>query len=398
MPDFTLKGAALTNAAKYLRETELPIFSDQYILESSPFMEAMKKVNLTSPKPSADALLGMSGGFGFGAEDNFIPNAGHLPYGKFVLSPKAMFGTIEITDKINRLGTGGTYLRDHLHRELLGVKEAFKWNVGRSAYGNGSGVLANFTAQTGAVKTAGIVVDSLKNLKVGLTVDVYVNNAIPNGGAKLRITSIDRANNKIYLDGELTLTSATGYVTVQGSKGLELTGIESYFDSNVTTVNGLAKSENMWMTPVTKTVTAADFSDLTFTDVFNEAYDNVGAEIDMFMVGNNLYKKLLEVLRETNYTVVNGKEYKGGYKGIQILAGGKVCEVVNDRRVADNVAYGVDISDWEFHVTPTNFVAVDDASAFQRKDNTSNFQAVIGAYGDIICHRPAGIAKITYTE
>ena len=206
----------LAELERIAREQALPAIDNQISKEPSPFLEKITKPPLTSSKIDVITGVGLNGGFGYGGENKDIPKGGGQIYEKFQLDTADMYGTIEISNKALQLGLGDKGI-NLLMNEMQGIKDAMTWNIGRSLFGNGKGILANVTASSGAVNK--ITVDSTKLLKEGLTVDFYTTGAgvdsTPAHTGK-RIVGIDRANKTITVDGS-AITVAAGFITVQGS-------------------------------------------------------------------------------------------------------------------------------------------------------------------------------------
>ena len=143
-------------------------------------------------------------------------------------SLKNLYGTIEISDKAIRASevNAGAFV-NLLNAEMEGLIKASNYNFGRMLFGDGSGKLASITAKDSTF----VVVDSVKNLIEGLKVDSYLKgeNAADTKITSMngaRITSIDRANKKVYFDVNVNSSITSDeegeyYLTVQNSKDME---------------------------------------------------------------------------------------------------------------------------------------------------------------------------------
>ena len=236
MPTNTVSGAQIIpKIEKALKENYLKVWRNQLNVEPSPLLSKIKKVPLVSNKIVATAPIGLSGGFGFGAEGQATPASGNVQFERFETTAKDMYVNICISAKAVRLATGAGSMVNALDTEIKAAYETARWNTGRSLYGNGTGVLTTISALTDAGNT--ITVADTSYLKEGLIVDIYKGTVASATAASVpvstrRIRSVDRDNKKITVDGDAS-TFEAGFITVQNSFGRELTGLGAIFDPNI---------------------------------------------------------------------------------------------------------------------------------------------------------------------
>jgi hypothetical protein len=232
---------------KALKENYLPVWRNGLTTEPTPLLGKIKKVKLTSNKIVTSAPFGLSGGFGYGAEGQATPAAGPVPFNRFETFAKDMYVNIAISAKAVRLTGSGGSMANALDTEVKAAYETAKWNVGRSLFGNGDGILAKSEAVSNSNT---IAVDDVKYMKEGLIIDVYATGAdVPQEKGKgVRIVSVDRPNKTITIGGNAVSLDA-GFITVQNSYKREITGIGAIFDDNVTTLYGVNKADNKVIVP-----------------------------------------------------------------------------------------------------------------------------------------------------
>ncbi|NLB80107.1 MAG: hypothetical protein GX800_00490 [Clostridiaceae bacterium] len=228
---------------KALKENYLPVWRNQLGVEPSALLSKVKKVPLKSDKIVSSAPIGLSGGFGFGAEGQATPAAGGVRFERFETNSKDMYVNIAFSAKAVRLTGSGGAMANALDTEVKGAYETAKWNVGRALFGNGTGVLTTISALAVAGKT--ITVADTTYLKEGLIIDIYeTGETTPvTGGAGRRIVSVDRANKTITVSGDDSTYDA-GFITVQNSYNREITGLGAIFDNNITKLYGITKATN----------------------------------------------------------------------------------------------------------------------------------------------------------
>jgi len=378
---------------KALKENYLPVWRNGLTTEPTALLGKIKKVPLKSNKIVATAPVGLSGGFGFGAEGLATPAAGGVKFERFETNAKDMYVNIAISTKAVRLTGSGGAMANALDTEVKAAYETAKWNVGRSIFGNGSGILT-----TSEAVSAGntITVADVKYMKEGLIVDVYATGASePQASGKgVRIVSVDRANKTITIAGP-AVTLEKGFITVQNSYNREITGLGAIFDENVATIYGVNKAENAYLLP-TVVDANTDIDDSVIWDAIENAETYKNSKIDMIMMGKAAYKHYIEYLRTNNVRVESmTKEITGGFKAIDYAFGNRSIDVVYDQFIPDNEAWCVESGALELHTQEWDFADLQGGGIFNLMENSSVYRALLANYGDLICTNPGGCVRIT---
>ena len=377
---------------KALKENYLPAWNNQLSTDPTPFLSKIKKVNLESNEIVASAPIGLSGGFGFGAEGQATPEAGNVRFDRFKTYAKDMYVNIAISAKAVRLtGTGGA-MANALDTEVKASYETAKWNVGRSLFGNGKGILANVTSSAGNTVT----VDDTKFLKEGLIVDIYAEGGSTpvDKGKGRRITAVDRANKTFTIEGEGT-TFAKGFVTVQNSYNREITGLGAIFDDSIDTLYNVKKSENPYLKPVVVDA-GSDIDDGIITRALREAKNNKNSAVDTILCGDDAYDSYVSYLRTNNIRVEDmSHSITGGFKAIKFTFGNKEVDIINESFVPAGEMWGVDSTAFELHMQDWKFADLQGGGIFNLMEGSSVYRALLANYGDLICKNPGGCVRIT---
>ena len=378
---------------KALKENYLPAWRNQLGVEPSALLSKIKKVPLVSNKIVATAPIGLSGGFGFGAEGNATPSAGAVTFQRFESEAKDMYVNIAISAKAVRLtGTGGA-MANALDTEVKGAYETAKWNVGRALFGNGTGKLTGFSEVSSANNS--ILVEDTKYLKEGLIIDIYADGGVtpqPNGTGR-RIVSVDRANKRIVISGEAS-TFSKGFITVQNSYNREITGLGAIFDGTVNSIYGLNKIENPFLAPVVLDA-GSDIDDGIITKALRQAKNDKNSAVDMLLCGDDAYDAYVTYLRTNNVRVEDmSHEISGGFKAIKFIFGNKEVDIVNESFVPAGEMWGVDTTALELHTQEWDFADLQGGGIFNLMEGQSVYRALLANYGDLICTNPGGCVRI----
>lgn len=376
---------------KALKENYLPVWRNGLTTEPSPLLGKIKKVPLKSNKIVATAPVGLSGGFGFGAEGLATPAAGGVKFERFETNAKDMYVNIAISAKAVRLTGSGGAMANALDTEVKAAYETAKWNVGRSLFGNGKGILT--TCEKGGDNKT-LSVEDTKFLKEGLIIDVFVSGGGDPVTAGARIKAVDRANKTVTLYEDHAL-GVTGFITVQNSYDKEITGLGAIFDTNVNTIYGVNRTDNKYLFP-TVVDANTDVDDSVIWDAIDAAETYRNSKIDMIMMGKAAYKHYIEYLRTNNVRVeAMSKEITGGFKAIEYAFGNRNIDVVYDQFIPDNEAWCVETGTLELHTQEWDFADLQGGGIFNLMENSSVYRALLANYGDLICTNPGGCVRIT---
>ena len=379
---------------KALKENYLPVWRNQLNVEPSALLGKIKKVPLTANKIVASAPIGLSGGFGFGAEGQATPEAGNVRFDRFETTAKDMYVNIAISAKAVRLtGTAGA-MANALDTEVKASYETAKWNLGRSLYGNGTGVLANISALSAAGLT--ITVDDTKNLKEGLIIDIYADGATTpqTNGKGRRIIAVDRANKTITIEGTAS-TFTKGFITVQNSYKREITGLGTIFDTSIDSIYGLKKEEHPFLAPVTFDA-GTDIDDGVITKALRMAKNDKNSAVDTLLCGDDAFDAYVTYLRTNNVRVEDmSHTISGGFKAIKFIFGNKEVDICNESFVPAGEIWGVDSTALELHMQEWDFADLQGGGIFNLMENSSVYRALLANYGDLICKNPGGCVRIT---
>ena len=396
---------------KALKENYLPVWRNGLTTEPTALLGKIKKVPLKSNKIVATAPVGLSGGFGFGAEGLATPAAGGVKFERFETNAKDMYVNIAISTKAVRLTGSGGAMANALDTEVKAAYETAKWNVGRSLFGNGTGILAatkNMTTASNTIElvTEPTVVDDKGNtlattnphrhIKEGLIIDIYAKGATTDSEPQakgVRVIAVDRVNNTITIAGN-PVTLGEGFITVQNSYNKEITGLGAIFDENVSTIYGVDRTTSKYLYP-TIVEANTDIDDGIIWDAVEGAETYKNSKIDMIMMGKSAYKHYIEYLRTNNVRVeAQTKEITGGFKAISYAFGNREIDIVYDQFIPDSDAWCLDTGALELHTQEWDFADLQGGGIFNLMENSSVYRALLANYGDLICTNPGGLVRI----
>lgn len=388
----------LTTASNALKEVYLGVLSNQLNTSINPLLTRINQTtsDVWGKQIRKIAPYGINGGIGAGTEDGNLPQSAQNNYEQFVLDLKNLYGKLEISDKAIRASenSAGAFV-NLLTAEMEGLIKASSFNFGRMLYGDGSGTLANITENT----TNTVTVNSTKNLIEGLVVDIVStsDNIVAKGG--LRITAIDHENKTVALSGA-TLTGSeykTGHILcVQGSYGLEITGLGAIFDTTKD-IYGLSRATHKWLNPYKKDIGTAgktSLSDVIIQNAIDDLEETADSKVDFIVCSSGVkrnYQNYIASFRNN----INVMELEGGFKAISYNG----IPLISDRFAPSNTMFLLNTNEFNLHqLCDWKWLEGEDGRVIRQTLGKPTYQATLVKYADIICNKPHGQAMITGIE
>ena len=385
----------ITNADKALKTFYLGVLADQLNVGVNPLLAKIGQTSadVWGKEVKKLAPYGINGGIGSGEENDNLPNSGSNNYAQFTLTLKNLYGKIELSDKAIRASqnSAGAFV-NLLNAEMDGLLKASKFNFGRMLYGDGSGLIAT-TVSGENIPANAVAVNSVKALMEGMTVDVYNANGAKNSELSgARILSVDRANKTVLLSK--TASSAVGAgckIYVQGSKDNEITGLEAIFgDSDY--IYGLKRSDYSFLTPYKNTVDGT-VTVSAIQDAIDAVEETSGGNIDFIVASYAVRKQYVDHLSATR-TNVDYLTLDGGYKALSYSG----VPFIADRFVADEDAYLLNSADFKLHqLCDWRWLEGESGSVLHQIPGKACYSATLVKYADLLCERPMGQAKLSFT-
>ena len=335
---------------------------------------------------------GLNGGVGAGAETGNLPVASGNSYAKMTSTLKNLYGTIEISDKVilASANNSGAFI-NVLNAEMEGLLRASKFNFGRMLYGDGTGVITTTVAFSGNTDKHLFKVSSTKKLMEGMLIDIYPSSGSTPALTARKILEIDRINNVVKFDG-VTLDSVIGAdyrITMQGSYGVEITGLGSIFKTTGN-IYGLSRDNNAWLVPYIHTDNGA-ISTGTIQTAIDYIDEISGGSVNYISTAYDVRRFYLDylALSRTNIDYMN---LDGGFKAISYNG----IPVVADRFVDDGKMYLLNTDNFKIHqLCDWRWIEGENGRVLTQRSGSATYTATLVKYAELICDRPIGQAMIT---
>ncbi len=380
----------LETADKALKSVYLGVVTEQLNTAVNPLLT---KIEQTSSDVWGKDIIklvsyGLNGGVGAGDETGSLPMAAGNNYAQYKVELKNLYGSIEISDKAIRASQSnvGAFV-NLLNAEMEGLLKASKYNLGRMLYGDGNGVLA-LVATASATATTSITLSSVKKVAIGMVIDIF-NKDGEKILAQARIIDVDRVAKIIKIDKQVSAVSTTDYITIQNSKGFELTGLGAIFGTN--DIYGLARANNTWLNPYKKDLNNVALDMGTIQEAIDYIDETTGSAVNFITCAYDVKKAYIKNL-SANRLNVDYMTLDGGFKALSYSG----IPLVSDKFIEDGEMYLLNTDDFKMHqLCDWRWLEGDNGNVIKQKLGNPTYTATLVKYADIVCDRPCGQAKLS---
>ncbi|MBR2322909.1 MAG: phage major capsid protein [Clostridia bacterium] len=372
-----------STADKVLKTAYLDVVSEYLNYGVNPFLAKIKKTsdNVWGKEIKKLVRMGYNNGVSAGTEDGVLPTADGQTYKEFTINLKNLYGTIEISDKAirasqNKSGAFTNLLND----EIESLMNSANYNFSRMLFGDGNGTV-------GVIEIMGenaYKVTNLSNFKVGMKVMIYSKNQkgyIENGRI-YTVTRTDEESQAISFDVSAEV-DPDDVIVYPNAYGNELTGLKAIFDSSVTTLYGLKKSNNKDILPHV-VENAGEISEMLIQRAIDNVEDTCGGKINFILCSSGVKRALIEHM-STYRRNLDMLELKGGYKTISFNG----IPVVSDRFCPEGTMYLLNTDDFAIHqLCDWEWIEGDDGKILKQLNDKPVYRATLVKYAELLCSRP----------
>ncbi|MGN0822565.1 MAG: phage major capsid protein, partial [Candidatus Gallimonas sp.] len=199
---------------------------------------------------------------------------------------------------------------------------------------------------------------------------------------------VDRSAKKITISGSAIATSDKAVFVVQGSYGLELTGLGAIF-SDSATLYGVTRSGNHWLTPYRETAVGT-ITETKIQKAIDALEENAGSKVNFIVCSWGVRRALASALAQ--YRQTESMTLEGGFRAISFNG----IPVVADRFCPSGTMYLLNTDDFCLHqLCDWQWLEGEDGKILKQKAGKPVYTATLVKYAELICSRPCGQAKLS---
>lgn len=353
-----------------------------------------------------------SSGVGSRLEGGTLPTAGNQSYAEERVGLKYHYGRIQINGPVIRAmkSDRGSFVRA-VESETKRITEDLKRDVNRQLWGTSNGVIAtadtSTTGQTTVLLASTTTAVQMRQFHAGMLVDVgtVAEAAAGSGGATYAnaIVSVDVSAKSFVLTTNLsTGVTPSDFVFRAGNGGAttvqrEFTGIQSIVDSTGALFNVDPSTYAVWASEeFSNSGTNRSVSENLFAQLMHavEIKSGVMPGSDYCWATSDgvhrAYANLLTAQKRFPSTL----EMKGGFKGLDMTAGGGSVALVWERDCPANTAFYLHKPSFKLH-TESDWEFMDlDGAVLSRVANTDAYEATLYRYAEQTVDRRNTSGKI----
>lgn len=396
----------LTQADSALKEFYLPTVREQ-LNNTNKFLMQIERTsrNVEGRRVVLSLHVTRNSGIGARAENGTLPTAGNQGYAEERQTLRYNYGRIQISGPTIRAmkSDKGSFIRA-VSSETQGVTRDLKRDVNRQAWGTSDGVIATCgttTTSNDVVLLTPTAVE-LRQLEVGMVIDIGTVAAPTTVASARTITAVDTVNGDITISGAtVSTTSGTHFIFRSGNGGIdsgvgqkEITGLRTIVDSTGTLFNVNPSTYPVWSSyESSNSGTARPVSENMFERAVMEVGINSGEDPDQIWVSDGVYRAYGDMLSAMK-RFPNTVELKGGFKSMSIQVGGRELTFDWERDVPAKSAFILntskltqnEMSDWEF--------MDEDGAVLNRVANTDAYEATLFKYHELTTDQRNAHGKI----
>lgn len=378
-------------ADKALKSYYLDAVSNELNYHTNPFLARIKQTtaDVCGRDVRKTVRIGLNGGVGAGTETGDLPATSGNRYEQFVSLLKNLYGKIEISDKAIRASQNseGAFV-NLLNDEMEGLLRSSTFNLGRMLFGDGSGSVANIVDIDAEVGE--FLLDDASALAEGMVVDIMEGDKVLH--ASHTISSVDRTKKLVIFDGKFAFEMAEGKsysLAIQGSRGLELTGLKALFGKGA--LYGIDRTDKAWMTPITVNIAATGLKSDTIQIVMDRLEEASGSKVNFILCSWDVRRALTKVLASEQNRVCDSITLEGGFQALSYNG----IPVVVDRFCPKGTMYLLNTDDFALHqLCDWQWLEGEDGKILKQVPGKPVYTATLVKYAELMCYRPCGQACI----
>lgn len=388
-----------TTADSALKEFYLPAVREQ-LNNTNLLLSQIEKdtTNIEGRRAVLSLHVSRNSSVGARAEGAALPGTvssgstsiGNEGYAEERIPIKHVYGRIQISGPIMRAmrSDRGSFVRA-LDSQMKGVTQSLKKDVNRQLWNGQSGAIVGVTTggPTNTITLAATAtrVDQ-RHLTVGMVVDIGDATNSTSIAEARTITAVSFAT----LPGTVTISGAPVSVTAGTNffyrsglnpggapAGIELTGLVDIVASSGTLFNVNPTNFPVWASYVNSNGgTNRTVTENLFADVMHNVNILAGEDINMWLTSDGVFRAYaLQLTAQKRFN--NTLDMKGGFKGLDVAAGGGSIPLAWDLDCPANRAFGLNTD----HLT--EFVSSDwswmdeDGAVLSRRPNIEAYEATL---------------------
>lgn len=408
----------LTTADAALKEFYLPAIREQLNQTNWLLMQVEKNsTDIEGRRAVLSLHVGRNPSVGARSEGGALPGTnsggstsiGSQDYAEERVPLKYNYGRIQLSGPVIRAmrSDRGSFVRA-MESETRGVTNDLKKDVNRQLWGDTSGQIVSFAVNAATnTLTLGAATTRVqqRQIEVGMVIDIG-SAADSTSVAEFRtVTAVSFSTlpGTITISGAAVTTATTDFLYRAGlapgasADGVELTGLQDIVDDSGTLFNVNPSNDPVWTSYVDSNGgTNRSVSENLFASVMHNVEIKSGQmpSGSHFWASSDGVHRAYANLLTAQKRFANTLDLKGGFKGLEVSAGGGSVALVWERDAAANTAWYInpdhlvqfEMSDWDY--------MDQDGAVLSRRPNIDAYEATLYKYHELATDQRNAHGKI----
>lgn len=371
----------LTAASAVLKEDYLDSVREQLNNENPVIKKLVSKKKEAQGKRFYVPLhYGRNNGVGYRSEGAQLPAAGNQKYKESTGNTKYLYGQIEITGPTIKAmrNDKGAFVRA-VDSEMRGLLRDLKDQRARALFGDGTGKLATFDANT---STTTLTVDNVKYFQVGMIIDIISSGGVVSVAGR-EITAIDVANKTITISGANVTTVNTDIAVVTGDYNNEAMGLGGIMSTTLS-LQGINPATDTWWKPnvLRNNGTPRSLSQQLMRQAVDLS-ELQGSQINMITSSYGI-RAAYEALLQNQVRIVSPMELEGGHKTLEYDG----RPIVVDRYHHSGKMYFLDMDELDlYQLSDFEWMEDDKGAVLSKVPGYDKYEATMFCYETLITYK-----------
>lgn len=346
-----MAGLTLTNADKVLKEFYLAPVREQLNNAVKTLAQFEKNYeDIVGKRAYVPIHVSRNSGIGARADGGSLPTAGNQGYEDSLVTLKHQYARIKVTGPTIRASARdeGAFIRA-VDSEMKGAVNDLKRDINRQVFGTSNGKIAQCgttTTSTTIVLNSSATATQLRQLEVGMVIDIGTVASPTTIAGSVTIQSIDRTAKTMVVSGSNVSTTSSHFIFRAGNGGdsssqKEITGLQTQIASSGTLFDVDPSTYDVWVS----TVSSNSGTNRQLTeDLIQNLADDVeiaSGSTPSLWVGSYGVVRSFGGLLATQKRFVNTVALKAGWSGIELNTGAEGAAFAKDRDCPANTAFAI---------------------------------------------------------
>jgi hypothetical protein len=393
-----MAGLTFTTADKVLKEDYLPPVREQLNMTNALLAQVEKNsTDIEGRRANLSVHIGRTSAVGARVEGGTLPTASNQGYATELIPVKNVYGRIQVSGPVIAAmkSDKGSFVRA-VDSEMKGLTADLKREVNRQLWGTSDGIIAaaGTTGNSTTLQLASTASNAqIRQIVDAVTVDIGTAADTDAVVAGAIVSGYSYANKTVTIDSAITTTVASSHKVFKAgvfagganNSTTELTGLQSIVAATgaLFNLNPSTAGQSSWASYVdSNSGTNRSLSENLLASVIHNVAIASGDEPNMAFSSDGVHRSfanLLTSLKRFNQTV----EVKGGFKGLEMTAGGGSVPFLWERDCPENKVFLLNTDHLvEFQMSDWSWMDKDGA-ILSRVSNTDAYEAVLFKYAEL---------------